>query len=418
MKNGKPCLRSLQTPKTGGDPGGSATGGYPDTYHGTFWDNGLEPHTNSTVLSHWFYLLCQGGSGTNDLGNAYSVTGIGMTQAAAIVWNAESTMKLQAGSQYADARTAMINAAVELFGACSGQAVQVTNAWQAVGIGTAIPTNASYTITGTSPVCSSQPYTVNNLPGGSTITWNTVQPYPQGASMTFSPVNGSPTTITYQTGPSVDVPVYATVVVPGTGCVRTPTRTVHLGTPSTYNLTNIALVPYPYYGIAATVVTDAPPPYYWYIDNVLKKTTTSTSSDVVVAGQCGVMHSLQGGVSNGCPPGIIKTMPYDFSNRCGMRIAVGADSAWVDLAPVASGYSLSPNPARTATVHIAQSGNSEPGIRQIKMYTAGGIVVKSLRYGPGTKQSDIGISDLSAGIYVVEIFDGATYERKKLVVQK
>jgi len=417
MKNGKPCLRSLQNPNTGGDPGGSTTGGFPDTYNGTFWDNGLEPHTNATVLGHWFYLLSQGGGGTNDLGNAFTVTGIGIEQAAAIVWNAESTMKLQPASQYTDARTAMINAAVELFGACSGQVVQVTNAWYAVGIGAAIPVNSSYTITGTTPVCSSQPYTINNLPGGSTIAWNTRQPYPQAASLTFSPVNGNPTTVTFAAGPGVTVPVYASLIVPGTGCVSTPVRWIHLGEPSSVEMTNLSPVPYPYYGVTGIVVTDAPPPYYWYVDNVLKKTTTTTSSGIVTAPPCGVMHSFQVGVSNGCPPGIIKSLTYHFSNKCGMRVATEADSTGVDGTSVATSYILSPNPAGAATVHIAQADNSAPGIQQVKIYTVGGIAVKWIRYGPDTRQSDIGISDLKPGLYFVEIFDGAKYERKKLVVQ-
>lgn len=32
IKDGYPCLRSLEDPKTGGDPNGSSTGGYPDTW--------------------------------------------------------------------------------------------------------------------------------------------------------------------------------------------------------------------------------------------------------------------------------------------------------------------------------------------------------------------------------------------------
>jgi Zn-dependent metalloprotease len=51
----------------------------PDTYLGSFWatgsgDNG-GVHTNSGVGNFMFYLLVTGGSGTNDIGNAYTVTG-------------------------------------------------------------------------------------------------------------------------------------------------------------------------------------------------------------------------------------------------------------------------------------------------------------------------------------------------------
>ncbi|MFM6924324.1 MAG: M4 family metallopeptidase, partial [Ferruginibacter sp.] len=66
----------------------------PDTYGGTYWVNTTSctpsnandqcgVHTNSGVLNFWFYLLSQGGSGTNDISNAYNVTGIGIDKAAA-----------------------------------------------------------------------------------------------------------------------------------------------------------------------------------------------------------------------------------------------------------------------------------------------------------------------------------------------
>jgi Zn-dependent metalloprotease len=80
MINSPFFMRSMSNPNLGFQP-------QPDTYLGTNWqptsnssDNG-GVHTNSGVQNYWFYLLCQGGSGTNDLGNSYSVTGIGITQA-------------------------------------------------------------------------------------------------------------------------------------------------------------------------------------------------------------------------------------------------------------------------------------------------------------------------------------------------
>ena len=51
----------------------------PDTYLGTHWDldiNNMDNggvHTNSGVANFWFYLLTEGGTGTNDNGDAFSV---------------------------------------------------------------------------------------------------------------------------------------------------------------------------------------------------------------------------------------------------------------------------------------------------------------------------------------------------------
>lgn len=114
--------------------------GQPDTYKGTKWysggsDNG-GVHTNSGVGNFMFYLLVNGGNGTNDKGNSYSVSGIGLSKADQIIYRSQ-TVYLTSTSQYADWRTACINAATDLYGGASNEVTQVQNAWYAVGIGTA-----------------------------------------------------------------------------------------------------------------------------------------------------------------------------------------------------------------------------------------------------------------------------------------
>lgn len=112
--------------------------GHPNTYQGAYWvtgsaDNG-GVHTNSGVQNYWFYLLTQGGSGTNDNGDAYSVQGIGFEEAGDIAFR-NLTVYLNANSDYADARAGAIQATTDLFGGCSPQLIAVTNAWYAVGVG-------------------------------------------------------------------------------------------------------------------------------------------------------------------------------------------------------------------------------------------------------------------------------------------
>jgi Zn-dependent metalloprotease/subtilisin-like proprotein convertase family protein len=112
--------------------------GDPDTYMGTNWytgtgDNG-GVHTNSGVQNFWFYLLANGGSGTNDLGKSYSVTGIGIQAAAAITFRS-LTVYLTTTSQYSDARQYSIQAAIDLYGNCSPEMLATLEAWYAVGVG-------------------------------------------------------------------------------------------------------------------------------------------------------------------------------------------------------------------------------------------------------------------------------------------
>src|SRR6476469_10549374 len=98
--------------------------GQPDTYKGTYWVSTANVtagndyggvHTNSGVLNYWFYLLSVGGSGTNDLGTSFSVSGITIQKAAKIAYRAER-LYLTPNSKYAAARKATMQAAADLFG--------------------------------------------------------------------------------------------------------------------------------------------------------------------------------------------------------------------------------------------------------------------------------------------------------------
>lgn len=111
---------------------------HPDTYKGTNWwtspgDAG-GVHTNSSVQNRWFYLLANGGSGTNDFSETFSVSGIGFDKAAAIAYR-NLTVYLTNGSQFLDAREGALNAAADLFGNCSDEQIQVGRAWYAVHVG-------------------------------------------------------------------------------------------------------------------------------------------------------------------------------------------------------------------------------------------------------------------------------------------
>lgn len=122
-------LRDMSNPKAYNNP---------DTYEGIFWefsafDNG-GVHINSGVQNYWFYLLSEGGSGTNDNNDNYSVSKIGMDTAGAIAYR-NLAYYLTVTSQYYDARIGSILSAVDLYGACTNPVEQVIKAWHAVGVG-------------------------------------------------------------------------------------------------------------------------------------------------------------------------------------------------------------------------------------------------------------------------------------------
>ncbi|HEX6914213.1 MAG TPA: M4 family metallopeptidase [Chitinophagaceae bacterium] len=146
-------LRRMDNPKAIGDP---------DTYGGQYWrtpncspsltNDYCGVHTNSGVLNKWFYLLTVGShsgsgpdamyaradsdDGLNDLGNSYQVTGVGFEISEKITYLME--LMLSSTATYAEAREASIAAATVISGdACSPVVQSVTNAWYAVGVGTA-----------------------------------------------------------------------------------------------------------------------------------------------------------------------------------------------------------------------------------------------------------------------------------------
>ena len=129
------ALRSMSNPNSEGQS---------DTYGGLYWyeTDGCTPsknndycgvHTNSGVLNYWFYLLCEGGSGINDLNKSYRVKGIGISNAAKIVYRAE-TEYLSATSNFADMRACTLKAAADLFPNNQSYNNSVADAWYAVGV--------------------------------------------------------------------------------------------------------------------------------------------------------------------------------------------------------------------------------------------------------------------------------------------
>ncbi|WP_082113206.1 M4 family metallopeptidase [Kordia jejudonensis] len=132
-------IRSMSNPNMFGDP---------DTYLGANWrattvsgcptpnssNDQCGVHSNSGVLNHWFYLLVQGGSGTNDVFDVFNVNGIGMQKAEEIAY---LTLRdyLTPNSTFLDARNAGIEIAINLYGSNSPEAIATQDAFYAVNVG-------------------------------------------------------------------------------------------------------------------------------------------------------------------------------------------------------------------------------------------------------------------------------------------
>ena len=120
-------LRNMANPKSRSQP---------DTYLGQYWDASTgEVHKNDGPAIFWYYLLCEGGTGTNDNNDVYNVTGITMAKAEKIAFLA-LTNYATPNTDYTNMRLCTIQAAEFLYGACSPEVTATANAWYAVGVGT------------------------------------------------------------------------------------------------------------------------------------------------------------------------------------------------------------------------------------------------------------------------------------------
>ncbi len=128
------CTRDFQNPENGYTP-------QPDTYGvGPYWvspqsssDNG-GVHSNSGVSNHWFYLLCDGGSGINGKNNTFTVQAIGIDKAQRILFNA-LLYYFPPQTTFAQARALTEKTAIQIYGKNSQEHQSVINAWHAVGVG-------------------------------------------------------------------------------------------------------------------------------------------------------------------------------------------------------------------------------------------------------------------------------------------
>jgi Zn-dependent metalloprotease len=117
----------------------SATPAQASRYGGTHWnDLGGDSHIKSGALMFWFYLLVNGGSGTNDM-NPYSVFGIGLDKAAMLVYEAETNGFLKEASDFPAMRSATVQLARTYYHDCSEELIDVISAWAAVTVGDPFP---------------------------------------------------------------------------------------------------------------------------------------------------------------------------------------------------------------------------------------------------------------------------------------
>jgi hypothetical protein len=215
----KPYLRNIQYTNDANSLVQTA-----DTYNSTQYNNAsgnLKPYIRGGVFAHWFYILSNGEVGINDIGSSYNVTGIGLDLAEELIAEAVFNNYLDNTTSYAAIRTSFINAASALYCANSPEVKAVTNAWYAVGVGSAF-NGTLPSISGTEPVCTTRPFTLNNQPANTTLSWSSGNV----AQMTVAS-NGTVSRINNYSG---SANLIATISGTG-GCQTSISKQIWLGNP-------------------------------------------------------------------------------------------------------------------------------------------------------------------------------------------
>ncbi len=117
----------------------------PSTYKGTHWEaasiqtcrdfpntDNCGVHTNSGVLSKWFYLITQGEISYNTFLTPYFIVGLGFGISQKIAYL--TSLNLTPNATYATAKTVSINATATLYGIGSTEVQTVKAAWVAVAV--------------------------------------------------------------------------------------------------------------------------------------------------------------------------------------------------------------------------------------------------------------------------------------------
>lgn len=143
-------------------------------------------------------------------------------------------------------------------------------------------------------------------------------------------------------------------------------------------------------------------PYNWYRDGGLVNNYHANWAKIPIPrGVCDVDYGIS-----------VETV-----NACG----TSAQSFIVVYVPCEEYYRMSPNPASSEVTVTADQTKSVKGTNstfdELKIYNQQGNLKKYQKFAK-VKQTRVNVSDLSNGIYVVEIINGTYKERKQLIIQK
>ena len=279
------------------------------------------------------------------------------------------------------------------------------------------PVYCNFSINGPDLLCSAGSFGAYSLsspvPSYSTITWSVDQP--SAASLTTYP-DWDPTAAgVLTTGTTAFVNITATL----SGCTNAISKTIALGAPASDIFVDVEcpnLVCMPLGAVGATS-------YDWTLYNYTNPGVSYGSgsefdpyigdgSDYQVSlsytNACGTSPTTQVGTFH-CDPGT--------STRTGGSTATGNPG---NLAPT-PGSVVWPNPTNglvSVALPVTVGASVQPRIYIVKVMDAQGIARKTFNYPGGINKASVNISELAAGVYILQIFDKQQWVTRQVVLVK
>ena len=391
-------------------------------------------HTNSGVLNFWFFLLSDGGTGTNDIGNTYNVTGLGINTAEEIAY-ATKLLLNNSNADYPLTRNVSIQAATNLFGANSCEVRTVTDAWFAVGVGPAYNGTLGMTITNPSTaVCTDgTQFTLNNVPLGAQVTWTATPTNLFVVSSGHFIGNGGSHNISL-TASSSNVSGSGMLTFEIDAECGTPLQlqrevwvglTQYLYFSASYNQSQGIMLSTPYVGGGATAQWSINGMQYAGFDIAVQPlcidyTYQNLDITLTVSNQCD-SKSVCTSYTLKCPPQPMLTNMGSCGGGGGGEEPEFHEEYQYSVSPNPTNQLLnisvvtSPDPRKTSESSTGES-KSATTIQSIALTDINGYIKYSRQYSSGSTEAEIDVSNLRKGVYILKISNGKHIETHRVII--
>lgn len=262
-------------------------------------------------------------------------------------------------------------------------------------------------ISGNDNLCPSGTYSVTGLPPGATVSWSASP----SNLVSFGCSTCPQTTINRIGNGTVTLTANISVTICGTVFTRPVSKQIYVGVPDNTQLS--------IWSSSNTVCPNLAMPFIALYTNrcaLLNAEWQVTTSNATIQNNSGFpcINENNTGVSISFPSYGTYSVSTRVQNSCGWS---GWSQPKVIQVTCSGNYIVSPNPA-TSTVSIMQKNESKVDITEIRIFDNMGNLKKQSKYGHGSKQAQLNISNLKDGIYFIEISGQESKDRQQLVIQR